>query len=133
MVCYNPIGSQDMLRIIYFKGETGYCLSDMIINKELDLKLDSLARYDAEIICIFEVGLNSILYKCSSFDVHIQTIKVSYPSSFRGKILNMLSANRKPSYSQITALEKQSKIITAPALNGIPFPSKYTYPKILTT
>lgn len=121
-----------MLRIIYLKGENGYCLSDGIPNKELDLKLDSLARYDAQIICIFEVGLNRLLYKCSSFDMHMQTIKASYPRSFMGKFLNRLSANRLPSYSQIAALEKQSKVMKNPAMSNISDYSSYDYSKMLS-
>ncbi len=104
-----------MIRIIYLKQEIGYCQADVKIKKELDLKVASLQRYGAEIICIFEVGVKSILYKSSSFDIHIEHIKASYPSTFPGKLLNMLSANQKPSYSQITALEQQSKILATKA------------------
>lgn len=96
-----------MTRIIYLKEEIGYCLSDIIVEKEVDLKVASLIRYGAEIICIFEAGSKSIMYKCNSFNVHIELIKASYPSSFVGKLLNKLSGNRKPTYSQITALEMQ--------------------------
>jgi hypothetical protein len=99
-----------MIRIIYLKAETGYCLAEVMVARELDLKVASLKRYGAEIICIFDVGLKSILHKSSSFDVHLENLKADYPNSFAGKLLNMLSGNRKPSFSQIMALEQLSKV-----------------------
>jgi hypothetical protein len=98
-----------MIRIIYLKEETGYCIAEVPLARELDLKVASLKRYGAEIICIFEDRLKSISYKSSTFDTHLEHIKASYPSSIAGKLLNMLSANRKPSFSQVLALEHLSK------------------------
>lgn len=97
-----------MKRIIYLNEEYGYCVAD-VSAKQLDKKLQCLAQFDASIICILEVEPRKLLFKCKNFELHLQLMKASYPSTFLGKLFNKISFRKTPSRALISTIEQQIK------------------------
>jgi hypothetical protein len=94
-----------MQRIIYYNEEYGYCVADVKLKQDLQKKLDYITQYEVEIICVFDVEQNQFSFKCKSFELHLQLMKLSYERTFLGKLFNKLSFNPKPSYRLISKME----------------------------
>jgi hypothetical protein len=97
-----------MQRIIYLNDEYGYCVADVKQKQDLQKKLDQLAYYKVEVICVFDVEQRTASYKCKSYELHLQLLKASLPRNFLSKLFNKLSHKARPSYSLVSNLEKES-------------------------
>ena len=97
-----------MQRIIYHQNEVGYAVANVKYADELEAKIKKLESYKAEPICIFDVQEKQILFKCKSFDLHLELLKMCYPTSFVGKVFNRMLFTQKPTKALVNLIERQS-------------------------
>ena len=116
MVVYCCIKQKDhMQRIIYLNEEYGYCVAD-VPAKQLEKKLQHLISFDVQIICILEMEPRKLVFKCKNFELHLQLMKLSYPTTFLGKVFNKIRLRTKPSRTLISALESQLQDVNRPVM-----------------
>lgn len=104
-ICQNE---KPMQQIIYYNEQYGYGVVDVLTNNNLPRKVAELAASDAQIICVFEVETLKASFTCRSYELHLQLIKASYPSTMIGKFCDLFRKGKRPDYTMLSNLERPS-------------------------
>lgn len=102
-----------MQRIIYYKEDRGYRVADVETNHNLPRKVAELAACDAQVICVFEIETLKASFMCRSYELHLQLLRASYPSTMLGKLLQLFRTGKRPDYNMLLNLERPSKDLSA--------------------
>lgn len=98
-----------MQQIIYYNKEYGYRVAHVKTKHNRPRKVAELAACDAQVICVFEIETLKASFMCRSYELHLQLLRASYPSTMLGKLFYLFRRRKRPDYNMLLNLEKPSE------------------------